>query len=179
MELSNDFRARLNELYQALTEKAQGLMKALMPLVDANLLMSMSYVIKHYIRNMYKHREAAPDNAASYSEDNYPIPVIRLSDLCEIEIYTDVISVFTRLKCTDAESFDISRLEGCTFEAYGYDGGQLIDFSDGNTVLQEIKNNILNSNTEITDFYFDFPFDVDESEIYKLIDLLCKSGFFF
>ena len=179
MNLNDNFRAELNRLYQALTEKSQSLMKALMPLVDADLLMSMSYVIKHYIRNMYKHREPTPDNAASYSEDNYPIPVIRLSDLCEVEIYTDVISVFTRLKCTDAESFDFSLLEKYSFEAYGYDGGQLIDFSDGNATLQEIKANILGSNTEITDLYFDFPFDADESEIFTLIKLLHGSGFFF
>ena len=179
MNLNDDFRADLNRFYQALTDKAQSLMKALMPLVDAKLLMSMSYVIKHYIRNMYKHREATPDNAASYSEDNYPIPVIRLSDLCEVEIYTDVISVFTRLKCADAKDFDISALDKYSFEAYGYDGGQLIDFSDGNATLQEIKNNILCSNTEITDFYFDFPFDADEKEIYALTSLLHGSGFFF
>ena len=179
MNLNDDFRAELNLFYRALTDKAQSLMKALMPLVDADLLMSMSYVIKHYIRNMYKHREPTPDNAASYSEDNYPIPVIRLSDLCEVEIYTDVISVFTRMKCADAENFDISCLEGYTFEAYGYDDRNLIDFSDGGATLQEIKNNILNCNTEITDFYFDFPFDADEKEIHTLIDLLHKSGFFF
>ena len=179
MELNDDFRARLNELYSTLTAKSQSLMKALMPLVDADLLMSMSYVIKHYIRNMYKHREPTPDNAADYSEDNYPIPVIRLSDLCEVEIYTDVISVFTRLKCTDAERFDISCLEKYSFEAYGYDEGRLIDFSDGKATLQEIKENILKSNTEVTDFYFDFPFDVEESEIYALTKLLHGAGFFF
>ena len=179
MELNSSFKASLNEFYTTLTAKAQSLMKTLMPLVDSRLLMSMSYLIKHYIRNMYKRRESTPDNAAQSSEDNYPIPVIRLSDLCEVEIYTDVISVFTRLKCSDAEGFDFSRLEGYSFEIYGYDNGRLIDFSDCEATLQQTKESILNSSTEIADFYFDFPFDSGESEIYALIDLLHKSGFFF
>ena len=179
MNLSDSFKASLNEFYTALTSKAQSLMKTLMPLVDSTLLMSMSYVIKHYIRNMYKHKEPTPDNAPHYSEDNYPIPVIRLSDLCEVEIYTDVISVFTRLKCADVKKLDFSQLAGYTFEAYGYDGGRLIDFSDGGTSPNEIKGKILDSNTEVADFYFDFPFDADENEILTLINLLHKSGFFF
>ena len=179
MELNNSFKASLNEFYKVLTEKAQSLMKALMPLVDSDLLMSMSYLIKHYIRNMYKRKEATPDNAAQYTEDNYPIPVIRLSDLCEVEIYTDVISVFTRLKSADVKKLDFSRLEGYTFEVYGYGGGRLIDFSDGKATLQETQKNILNSNTEVADFYFDIPFDCDESEILTLVTLLRNESFFF
>lgn len=175
MNANDTFKAQLNEFYAALTAKAQSLMKTLMPLVDSTLLMSMSYVIKHYIRNMYKHKEPTPDNAARYSEDNYPIPVIRLSDLCEVEIYTDVISVFTRLKCADVKKLDFSHLSGYTFEVYGYDGGQLMDFSDG----EATKDNILNSSTEVADFYFDFPFDCGEDEILTLATLLHDEGFFF
>ena len=179
MELDKGFKAQLNELYSTLTAKAQSLMKAFMPLVDSQLLMSMSYVIKHYIRNMYKRREATPENAAETSEDNYPIPVIRLSDLCEVEIYTDVISVFTRLKRSDVQELDFSRLSGYAFEAYGYDSGSLIDFCGGSAALQDIKDNILDGNTEVADFYFDFPFDADEGEISALVTLLHDSGFFF
>ena len=179
MELDSGFKARLNELYSTLTAKSQNLMKALMPLVHPGLLMSMSYVIKHYIRNMYKRRETTPENATSCSEDNYPIPVIRLSDLCEVETYTDVISVFTRLRRRDVESFDFSLLSGYGFEAYGYDSGQLIDFSDSGGELSGIKDNILKSNTEVADFYFDFPFDADENDISALVTLLHNSGFFF
>ena len=179
MNVNDTFKANLNEFYTALTAKAQSLMKSLMPLVDSTLLMSMSYVIKHYIRNMYKHKEPTPDNAARYSEDNYPIPVIRLSDLCEVEIYTDVISVFTRLKYDQVKKLDFSRLAGYDFEVYGYDSGQLIDFSDGDATVQETKDNILNSSTEVADFYFDFPFDCGEDEILKLTTLLHDEGFFF
>ena len=179
MELNSGFKAQLNELYTTLTAKAQSLMKFLMPLISSSLLMSMSYLIKHYIRNMYKRRETTPENAAETSEDNYPIPVIRLSDLCEVEIYTDVISVFTRLKRSDAESFDFSRLSGYSFEAYGYDSGSLMDFCGSNIPLQQVKDNILRSNTEVADFYFDFPFDCGESEILSLVTLLHDSGFFF
>ena len=179
MELDSGFKAQLNGLYTTLTAKAQSLMKSFMPLVSSELLMSMSYLIKHYIRNMYKRREATPDNASETSEDNYPIPVIRLSDLCEVEIYTDVISVFTRLKRSDVQDFDFSRLSSYTFEAYGYDSGSLIDFCGGNIALQKIKDNILDSNTEVADFYFDFPFDCRESDISSLVTLLHDSGFFF
>lgn len=179
MKLDTAFRSRLNELYTALTEKAQSLMKELSPLVNPDLLMSMSYVIKHYIRNMYKRREPTPDNAADYSEDNYPIPVIRLSDLCEVEIYTDVISVFTRLKSSNMRDFDFSRLSGYDLEVYGYDAGQLIDFSDGCAAPEELKKSILNSNSEVADFYFDFPFDADGREISALVTLLRSAGFFF
>ena len=179
MDLNEKFKADLNEFYQSLTAKAQSLMKALMPLVDPQLLMSMSYLIKHYIRNMYKRREATPEKAAETSEDNYPIPVIRLSDLCEVEIYTDVISVFTRMKCSEVEKFDFLQLAGYTFEVYGYDSGRLIDFSDGETTLQETKDNILKSNTEVADFYFDFPFDCGEDEILTLVTLLHDARFFF
>lgn len=179
MELNNDFKARLNELYRALVAKAQSLMREFSPLVNPDLLMSMSYLIKHYIRHMYKHKEESLEYAAQHSENHYPIPVIRLSGLCDVEIDADVISVFTRLKRVDMLKFDFSRLEGYSFEAYGYGAGSRIDFCDCKETVQAMKDNILGSSTEVIDFYFDFPFDADEKEIFTLISRLQKAGFFF
>lgn len=179
MELSSDFKARLNEVYRTLVIKAQSLMREFSPLVNPGLLMSMSYLIKHYIRHMYKHKEESLEYAAQHSENHYPIPVIRLSGLCDVEIDADVISVFTRLKRVDMLKFDFSQLDGYSFDAYGYGTGGRVDFCDSGDSLPEVKENILSGSTEVIDFYFDFPFDADEKEIFALINRLQSAGFFF
>lgn len=179
MELSNDFKARLNEVYRELVTKAQSLMREFSPLVNPDLLMSMSYLIKHYIRHMYKHKEESLECAAQHSENHYPIPVIRLSGLCDVEIDADVISVFTRLKRVDMLKFDFSQLDGYSYDAYGYGAGSRIDFCDGGDDPRSVRENILSGSTEVIDFYFDFPFDADEKEIFTLISRLQKAGFFF
>lgn len=179
MELDSDFKARLNEVYRELVAKAQSLMKEFSPLVNPDMLMSMSYLIKHYIRHMYKYKEETLEDAARHSENHYPIPVIRLSGLCDVEIDTKVISVFTRLKRVDMLGFDFEQLKGYSFDAYGYGAGCRIDFCDGGDSLTEMKEHILSGSTEVIDFYFDFPFDTDEKEIFTLIKRLQNAGFFF
>lgn len=177
-EFDPAFRTQLNELYSTLAAKAQTLMVEFSINFNTGPLMSMSYAIKHQSRNKCKHREAMPDNAADYSKDNYPFPVIRLTDLCEVDIYIDVISVFMRLKSSDIRNFDFSRLSGYDFEVYGYDAVHRIDFSDNGAAPDKIRDNILKSNSQALDFYFDFPFNTDESEILKLVIFLHGAGFF-
>ena len=179
MNVNDTFKASLNEFYTALTAKAQSLMKSLMPLVDSTLLMSMSYVIKHYIRNMYKLAEESPEHAEQHSENYYPIPVISLGGLCDVEVDTDAVSVFTRLKRVDMLRFDFSELAGYSFKAYGYGAGSLVNFCDNETTPEDVKEHILGSNAEVVDFYFDFHFDTDEGTVFALVKKLRNAGFFF
>ena len=179
MELSNDFRTHLNEVYLALISKSQSLMREFSPLISPDLLMSMNYFIRHYIRHMYKHTEESLEYAARHSENHYPIPVISLGGLCDVEVDTDIISVFTRLKRVDMLRFDFSELTGYSFKAYGYGAGSLVNFCDDETTLQNVKEHILGSNAEVIDFYFDFPFDTDEGTVFALVKKLRNAGFFF
>ena len=113
-----------------------------------------------------------------YVMDYFPIPVITIKGLCDIEIDLDKVSISTKLKREVALSYEYEKLSGYKFEAYGVDE-YLDDFYvEGNTYAELVKN-VESSEEKEIGFSFMFSGEVDAEEIYKAVRFLRKEGFFY
>lgn len=106
--------------------------------------------------------------------DFFPIPVVTVKGLCDIEIDLDKVSVLTKLRSEVALEYSYEKLSGYEFEAYGVD-----DFYVKGNSYSELVENIASSKEKDTGYSFLFTNDVDAEEIYKLVKFLRKEGFFY
>ena len=129
---------------------------------------SCGYYSGHYHKN-------AEDK---YVMDFFPIPVVTIKGLCDIEIDLDKVSVSTKLRREVALNYSYENLSGYEFEAYGVDE-YLDDFYVKGNSYSELVDNIARSKEIEIGFSFLFSEDVGAEEIYKCVKFLKKDGFFY
>jgi len=75
----------------------------------------------------------------------YPIPVISVQDLCDIEIDLDNVCISTKLSKQNALSFNCDKVAHLEFEVFGVED-YLADYylpgEEISTLLQKIKNKL-------------------------------------
>lgn len=54
-----------------------------------------------------------------YNEPFYPIPVVQIGKLCDVEFWLDKIIITARINLRDLTMFDISKLQPYEYEFYG------------------------------------------------------------
>lgn len=113
-----------------------------------------------------------------WSREFYPIPVISVNGLCDIEIQFDKVSVSTKLKRSKALGYSFEKFVQYEFEAYGVEDYLANFYHEGQTV-NEMKENIRTSDETDIGFSFVFPFDIDEKQIFEFAKLLRREGFFY
>ncbi len=118
------------------------------------------------------------DETGKWFRESYPIPVIDVKGLCDIEIPFDKISISTKLKRNAALTFPFEKLAGYEFEAYGVDD-YLADFYRPGQTVQDLKEKIRACDEKEIGFSFVFPFDVDEKQIFEFVKLLRREGFYY
>ena len=118
------------------------------------------------------------DETGNWFRESYPIPVIGVKGLCDIEIPFDKISISTKLKRNAALAFPFEKLAGYEFEAYGVDD-YLADFYHPGQTVQDLKENIRACDEKEIGFSFVFPFDVDGKQIFEFVKLLRREGFYY
>lgn len=124
--------------------------------------------------NGYYHK----DETGNWFRESYPIPVIGVKDLYDIEIPFDKISISTKLKRNTALEYPFEKLAGYEFEAYGVDD-YLADFYRPGQTVQDLKENIHACDEKEIGFSFVFPFDVDGKQIFEFVKLLRREGFYY
>ena len=153
-------RRQLNDVYKKLDEKAREISK----LLDCDFC----YYNGHYHKN----------SSGNYEMEYFPIPVLTLKGVCDIEIELNQISVTTKLTRDNAISYDFIKFQSYNFEAYGVEN-YLDDFYlDGDT-LSSMKDRIKSSNEQNVFFSFYFPFEVESSVVREFVELISKEGFFY
>ena len=118
------------------------------------------------------------DETGNWFRESYPIPVIGVKGLCDIEIPFDKISISTKLKRNAALAFPFEKLAGYEFEAYGVDD-YLADFYHPGQAVQDLRENIRACDEKEIGFSFVFPFDVDGKQIFEFVKLLRREGFYY
>lgn len=108
--------------------------------------------------------------------DFFPIPVVTVKGLCDIEIDLDKVS--TKLRREVVLNYSYEKLSGYEFEAYGVDE-YLDDFYVKGNSYSELVDNIARSKEIEIGFSFLFSEDVGAEEIYKCVKFLKKDGFFY
>lgn len=160
-------REVLNEIYKKLDFVMQKIVAQLKNVFDG-FEYSCGYYNGHYNKGA----------DGEYVMDYFPIPVITINDLCDIEIDLDKISVSTKLGRETALSYVYEKLSGYDFESYGVDE-YLDDFYVAGNTYSELVENIGKSNEKEIGFSFLFSEDVDAEEICEAVRFLRKEGFYY
>ena len=153
-------RRQLNEIYAKLDKKAQDIAKL--------LGCDYGYYNGHYHKN----------ETGNYEKDYFPIPVISVKGLCDVEIDLDGISVTAKLTKDRAISYDFEKIKSFNFEVYGVEN-YLEDFYVlGDTIASMIEK-LSNCKEENVFFSFYFTNDTPVDTICKLVKLIEEEGFFY
>lgn len=164
MEISRK-RHILNEIYAVLEQKR------------AELIQGLSCPAFALSSGFYNgHCRETPEGG--YQMDYYPIPVVTVEGLCDIEIDFDGVSVSTRRSRPDALEYPFERLEGRTFQAYGVENYLDTYYRDGMS-FEDMRRNIARSGEQEIEFAFSFPFAADGNEMLAFVQLLQHEGFYF
>lgn len=160
-------RDELNAIYRELENQMHKIVAPFTSL-HKGFDFSCGYYSGHYSKNA----------EGRYVMDFFPIPVVTVKGLCDIEIDLDKVSVSTKLKREVALNYSYEKLSEYEFEAYGVDG-YLDDFYVKGNSYAELAENIAGSKEKEIGFSFLFSGDVDADVIYKCVKFLRKEGFFY
>ena len=114
----------------------------------------------------------------NWIRESYPIPVIGVKGLCDIEIQFDKISISTKMKRNSSMIYSFEKFDGYEFEAYGVED-YLADFYHMGQTLQEMKDSISTCDEKEIGFSFIFPFEVEGKQIFEFVKLLRREGFYY
>lgn len=108
----------------------------------------------------------------------YPIPVVSVKGLCDIEISFDKLNVSAKLKRAKAIEYSYEKFSKYAFEAYGVED-YLLDFRAAGQSIEEMKQNIAQSDEREIGFAFSFPFEYEREALYAFAKLLRREGFYY
>lgn len=152
-------RETLRAIYRPLESKRAAVQDALRPL---GLRVASAYYHGHYQR----------DEDGDYVRNDYPIPVVEVTGLCDIEIEPDHLSVFAKLTRERALAYDFTRLRGYSYEVYGVQD-YLTDYAG-----EDVKEAIRNSAEREIGFSFSFPFETEGETLCSFASFLREEGFY-
>ena len=157
-------KQQLNEIYYPLDLKQ----------AELNALFRGDFRLESSWYNGHYHK----DETGNWCRESYPIPVIGVKGLCDIEIPFDKISISTKLKRDAALGYPFEKLAGYEFEAYGVEN-YLTDFYHPGQTAQDLRENIRACNEKEIGFSFVFPLDRDGKQIFEFVKLLQQEGFYY
>lgn len=162
--MSENTRDLLNRLYASLYRKMLAFVAAA---TQKESKVTSGFYNGHYHKSP----------AGQYEIDEYPIPVVSLMGLCDIEIDFDGTTITAKLSKDQVLSFDWTVLRDCPFEIYGVEE-YLTDYGNAQTVDQ-IGNNIRNSDE--TEFFvtFSMPKSADADAVIRFCEQLQAYGFYY
>ena len=135
MVIMEGTREQLNRLYRPLDERAQEYI-AEMTKLHGGFKIESGFYNGHYHKN----------SEGNYRPDAYPIPVISVKGLCDIEIDFDGTSITSKLSKEQIISFDWNLLGNVKFEVYGVNDF-LRDYGDNYSAC-EISESVQNSDSD-------------------------------
>lgn len=118
------------------------------------------------------------DDAGEWRRDSYPIPVVSVKGVCDIEIQFDQITVSAKLKRDAALAYSFEKIEGYAFEAYGVED-YLADYYHEGQTMQDLKANISRCDEAEIGFSFVFPFETEGRTMFAFVELLRQEGFYY
>lgn len=159
------FLQNINKEYARLEHKRRELCSAL---IHPHFIMQSGWYNGHY------HKDAS----GAWCEEYFPISVIRMVGLCDIEIGFEQLSVSTKLTRSASLKYSFEKFASYQWEAYGVQD-YLLDFDHQGQSLDAMKEAIAASQEREIGISFAFPFDTDTKELYAFLMLLHQEGFFF
>ncbi len=161
---SKDLLNDLNKLYYRLEMKQTELFQG---------LFHRCFELKRGYYNGNYHR----DKSGNYVMEYYPIPIIEVQGLCDVEINVENITVSTKLTKQNAVEYNYEKIEEYAFEAYGVED-YLQDFYEPGMTKEELQAEITKSEEKEIGFSFKFGFDITGNEMYEFVKCFAERVFF-
>lgn len=118
------------------------------------------------------------DETGQYHRDDFPIPVITVKGLCDIELDFEHTSVTAKLTKSAALSLDDTALQDMRFIMYGVEDFQR-EFKKEAESIAVALDQLKNCGEEELFFSFLFPDDVEQEEILLALKKLSRLGFYY
>lgn len=163
--VSKDMLSQINSAYS--------LLEARMAVVFSSLNRRMFVLEWGWYNNHYSLGEDG-----RWIREAFPIPVISVKGLCDVEISFTGITLTTKLSRERALEYSFDKLADYDFEAYGVEDYLSNFYSKGNTI-GELKQNIENSTEKEIFFGFTVPQDMNGDKMYNFAKLLKRDGFYY
>lgn len=154
----------LNGIYRPLHERATALSKLLR---EKGLDARLGWYNMHY----------RGTGGGEYAPDYFPIPVISIAGLCDVEFNIDTVNVTAKLTRKDSLEKNIDGI-GVSYEAYGVND-YLNDFRNAETTTEQMRRTIAQSDEKEVFFGFLLPQDIKADGIAEFIERLRLLGFFY
>lgn len=164
--MTENTREMLNQIYQPISNMSHELVGALTGLHGG-------YQITNGFFNGHYHRNADGE----YQADAYPISVISVMGLCDIEIDFDGISVTAKLSKESIRRFDWGLLGAIPFEVYGAE--QYLTDYGSNQNPDEIGNRTQLSAEREFFVSLSLPVTISGDDVLKILEVLQKNGFYY
>lgn len=152
----------INEAYYRLELKCAELMEAL---YHRMFRLENGWYSGHYRKN----------EKGNWQSMAYPIPVISVQGICEIEIHFDQIIITARLDREDALLYAAGKLAGYTFKIYGADA-PFREFYSSDQPRDRIKQTIAASDEKVFTFSFEFPFETETEDFVQSVKQLRREN---
>lgn len=163
--VSKELQKEMNAAYDRLEKKRDALAHAFS---QCGFELEAGWFNGHYQKN----------EDGGFSRDSYPIPVISVKGVCDMEIQFDRIDVSTKMKREKALTYSFDKMGDYSFEAYGVED-YLGDYYHEGQTIQELRDNILGSEEKEIGFSFTFSFDTEGEKILEFVTLLRREGFYY
>lgn len=155
----------LNQIYRHLDERCTTLTCALRA---AAFPTAYAYYNGHYSKNA----------EGTYVMDYFPIPVISVDGLCDLELELEAVSISTKLNREHALTFDYEKLACYRFEVFGVEDYLADYYIDGMT-FEELRSNLNASAEKEIGFSLRFEADTDTAIIIGTVQFLQREGFYY
>ncbi len=156
---------KLNQLYCQLSLKCAELTSGL---THRNFSVETGWYNGHYKK----------DEDGQYQMAYYPIPVISVNGVCDIEIDFEEIIVTSKLKREKAIQYAFLSFSKIPFEAYGAEN-YLEDYYLTGMTIEQMHENISRSSEKEIGFNFIFKPEVTGNELFEFAKLLRREGFYY
>ena len=120
----------------------------------------------------------ARDGRGEFRRQAYPIPVVSVERLCDIELGFSTLSITAKLSRARALAFPYETLPPCSFEAYGVED-YLSDYYHAVQSLDALRKNVASSDEAEIGFAFSLPAAIASDALADFLTFLKDSGFFY
>ena len=160
------FRDQLNEFYKNIDDKANQIRDIM---IKNGFRVEKGYFNGHYYNK---------DDTGNYVMDYYPIAVIEVKGLCDIEIVGPHINISTKTSLKNAIHFDYDKLSNYYYEVYGVIDYLADYYKSGEDIVKLYKNLEACDEKEIG-FAFSFANNTTADRILKFAVVLKNNGFYY
>ena len=159
------FKDQLNKFYKDLDDQSNRI---------KDILTENGFTVKSGYFNGHFNKDAS----GSYVKDYYPIPVIEVKGLCDIEIVGDSVNVTTKTSKENAIKLDYEKLSRYKFETYGVID-YLTDYYKSGEDIANLYKSLEACNEREIGFGFSFANSTATNVILNLLILLKNNGFYY